>query len=203
MAAANLNRKAGKRRSRAWDGDDLPPLEIEPYRQGQLDSLCGIYAIINALFALCPEMDEHLAQALFRKLLRSLESHTEKPVGALYDGLSQEAVEALLAVAVREIRRELDARIKIKPSPSPLTSKSVGSFWEALRTRLDRGYVAIIGLSGADEHWTVAYAISDKLIRLLDSEDRRVLRRSRCTTYRGKTRVQLDPSAVILLKRSK
>jgi hypothetical protein len=36
--------------------------------------------------------------------------------------------------------------------------------------------------------------MSDKVIRLLDSENRRVLRRSRCTTYRGKTRVLLDPA---------
>jgi hypothetical protein len=190
-------------RTRAWDGDDLPELDIEPYQQGELDSLCGIYAIINAVHALCPEMDGELAETLFGKLVRSLSHHVERPISPLYDGLSQEALQALLAVAAREIRRELDVCLNIKPYPAAPTRPTLAAFWEELRRRLKRKHVAILGLSGAEEHWTVAYAISDKLIRLLDSENRKVLRRSRCTTYRGKTRVLLDPSAVILVKRGR
>ena len=31
---------------------------IKPYRQGRLDSLCGVYTLINALRLLCPRLDE-------------------------------------------------------------------------------------------------------------------------------------------------
>ena len=32
--------------------------QVEPYRQGRLDGLCGVYALINALRLLCPRLDE-------------------------------------------------------------------------------------------------------------------------------------------------
>jgi hypothetical protein len=190
--------------SRAWHKHDgAVRLGIEPYRQGELDSLCGIYAVINALYALCPEMDEHLAEMLFRKLVTSLGKHVERPVGTLYDGLGQSAVEGLLAIGAEEIRRELEVRIKASAYKRPARTPSLGEFWEDLRSHVHRRQVAILGLSGADEHWTVAYAMSSKLIRLLDSAERHVLRRSRCTISRARSRYRIDPAAVILVKRSK
>ena len=44
------------------------PGSFKPYRQGDLDGLCGIYAIINAVSFLCPEMDRETARDLFRVL---------------------------------------------------------------------------------------------------------------------------------------
>ena len=49
---------------------------IEPYAQGDLDGMCAIYTIINAVRALCPEMTIGASTALFRRLIRSLDTHT-------------------------------------------------------------------------------------------------------------------------------
>lgn len=56
------------------------PSQIEPYCQGDLDGLCGLYAIINALCALCPEIDEELATTLFRHLARHMEGRLKEPM---------------------------------------------------------------------------------------------------------------------------
>ena len=49
---------------------------VEPYAQGDLDCMCAIYTIINAVRALCPEMTMDASTALFRRLIRSLNEHT-------------------------------------------------------------------------------------------------------------------------------
>ena len=36
---------------------------IKPYRQGQLDGLCGTYALVNALRLLCPRLGEDACEA--------------------------------------------------------------------------------------------------------------------------------------------
>ncbi len=38
---------------------------LRPYRQGRLDGLCGIYALINALRLLCPKLDEDTCERAF------------------------------------------------------------------------------------------------------------------------------------------
>ena len=48
---------------------------VEPYAQGDLDCVCAIYTIINAVRALCPEMTIGASSELFRRLIRSLNEH--------------------------------------------------------------------------------------------------------------------------------
>ena len=52
---------------------------VEPYAQGDLDCLCAIYTIINAVRALCPEMTMSASSRLFRRLIRSLNEHANDP----------------------------------------------------------------------------------------------------------------------------
>ena len=44
----------------------------QPYRQGDLDGLCGVYSIVNAVRALCPELDQDGAEWLFAHLMQAL-----------------------------------------------------------------------------------------------------------------------------------
>ncbi|TDR85274.1 hypothetical protein [Enterovirga rhinocerotis] len=56
----------------------------DAYRQGDL---CGVYAVVNVVGALCPELDEDNARSLFRKLVRALASNVDKPMGAACFGV--------------------------------------------------------------------------------------------------------------------
>lgn len=176
---------------------------IEPYRQGELDSLCGIYAIINAMSALCPEMDEDAARILFRKLVAALKNDVDQPVGTICNGMSQTALERLLATAQENVATLLEIRIKVQRYRSPRKDPTLMEVWGGLRAELSPRQVAILGLSGVQEHWTVAYELSEKVMRLLDSTERQVLMRSRCTLQHARTRFRISPSAMILVKRTK
>jgi hypothetical protein len=62
--------------------------------------------------------------------------------------------------------------------------------------------VAILGLAGRHHHWTVAYQVSDRQMRLQDSGKLKVLLRSRCTSAAADRRYVLSPESIILLRRS-
>jgi hypothetical protein len=97
----------------------------------------------------------------------------------------------------------LKIRVKVRPLQRLGRRPTLPDLWERLGGELSRKQVAIIGLSGVHEHWTVAYAMTDKLMRLLDSSERHVLLRSRCTLQPARTRYRISARAVILVKRTK
>ena len=176
---------------------------VEPFRQGELDSLCGLYAVLNALNALCAEVDNDVGEALFGVMVQALSQAADRPLAALSCGMSQDLVVAMLDVACRELERLLDIRIRHRAFPAFDEPPKLGILWDRLQGEISRSQVAIVGISGVHEHWTVAYAVSPKVIRLADSQDWRVLMRDRCTTRPSKQRVRLDPAAIILVRRKR
>ena len=71
------------------------PRKIKPYLQGELDSLCGIHAIINALYALFPDMMDREAQRLFHKLLEEVGRKRPDPLRIAWRGMNSSALAAL------------------------------------------------------------------------------------------------------------
>lgn len=63
------------------------PRQIEPYWQGELDSLCGIHAIINALYLLFPDMKDREAQAPFDNLLAEVGRTRSDPLRITWKGM--------------------------------------------------------------------------------------------------------------------
>src|SRR4029450_7867902 len=62
---------------------------LRPYRQGHLDGLCGIYALINALRLLCPKLDEDACERVFFALIKARTRQTTSPLAVIADGLSR------------------------------------------------------------------------------------------------------------------
>ena len=165
-----------------------PP--IRPYLQGELEALCGIYAIINALRALCQEIDQRMARALFARLARRLA--TRHP-GSVAHGMDGGLLRVLLASARRFVRDELGIII-LAEDLKLATGASLSHLWEALAQELHSGAVAIVTTEGRHDHWTV--------LRLLDSSRRRFLRQSHCTVVETKTKYHLLTDEIILLRRA-
>lgn len=172
-----------------------------PLRQGELDGLCGVYAVINAVRLLCPEIDQAIAADLFRTLIRALPKRGGRLMDAIAFGLDVGTVRFLVKTACACTRRELEISLKAKPLRTREKAPRMRCVWKALQTELDTGNVAIIGLSGRLAHWTVAYGMSAKSIRLSDSDDLKVLLRSHCTLQRTGTMCRLQPRDVIVLSR--
>lgn len=175
-----------------------PPL---PYRQGDLDGLCGIYAVINAVRLLHPALDTDAAYALFHKLARTLDRTLDDPMRCVSDGIGRAELEDLLITAREQLARHHRIGIKVEALVLWRKRPTLDDLWEALRDKLDGPQVAILELSGVKEHWTVGYAASETTLRLFDSGERRLLARSRCTLQRTTTRHRLHVKGVMLVRR--
>lgn len=190
------DRELGKRRRRSV-----------PLRQGDLDGLCGVYAIINALRHLCPELSAARSQALFRMLVRSIAPRSPaRAIAKLSDGLTIGAVFRLTKLASAHAEQSCGCSISIsllaarchrgRPQRWPLAQ-----LWHELATVLSSRTAVILGLSGCQRHWSVAISISRRQLRLLDSDGLHRLRRSQCTTAWSKTKVTLSDVTCIVVTR--
>jgi hypothetical protein len=85
---------------------------IDPYCQGDLDGLCGLYAIVNALSTLCPEIDEDIASGLFGHLARHIQvQRLKEPMPIIAYGIGSTSLRILLQRALRFVRRNLEVEI--------------------------------------------------------------------------------------------
>ena len=174
---------------------------VKPYAQGDLDSMCGIYAIINAFRALCREVTWELSTQLFQRLVSCLKRHTKRAHVPIIFGTGWSLLRKLLSEAQSYLRKTLNIEFAIEPKGRELKSKSLAAAWRRLSAIVDDTTVVILGLSGRWDHWTVLYDINARKMRLVDSSHRRELTRSQCTLGATKTRYCLELSSVIAIRR--
>lgn len=148
-----------------------------PFQQGGLDSLCGLYSIINAERIINRSSDNDAQQlfdglvhflsrrGLLRKLLLGGIIHTE-----------------MLMILDKVVGKQRISRVEVpwRGVPNP----DLTTFWESMRWFLDGtpGRSIILGMQGYHDHWTVIEAITNRSILLYDSAKIKRLPRSHCTT---------------------
>lgn len=194
---SNLRKGASKVRSSRSAKVSQP----KPFRQGDLDSLCGLYSVLNATRLLCPELDLDGSRSLFRQLGETL---TVKKVTAFETvawGIETPVVRALVESARTYVLEVLDVTLTVEPFSSRRRSLTISHLWKKLCVRLQEGCVAIIGISGHHNHWTVAHRATAKTIRLFDSDLMTALKRSRCSLRSTRVPHQIDPDEIFLLRR--
>src|SRR5215210_5967834 len=174
---------------------------LNPYRQGRLDGLCGVYALINALRLLYPRLDEDDCERAFCALIRARARQSASPLAIISGGLSRRELLRLIGSWQRFAAKELGITLSV--SRLKVSEPSLRGIWRGLCGALDDKSVAIIGLDGAERHWTVAHAATERTLRVTDSSGLRVIFRSQCTVGRTSLRYQLRPSEVLLVRREK
>src|SRR4051794_10832705 len=152
---------------------------LKPYRQGRLDGLCGVYALINALRLLCPRLDEDACEAVFCALIKARTRQAASPLAVIADGLSRRELLKLIDPWQRFVREELGIRLTV--TRLKVSELSLRGIWQGLCQALDSKSVAILGLDGIERHWTVAYAATPRTLRVADSSGLRTIVRSQCT----------------------
>ncbi|ESX14470.1 hypothetical protein X768_01780 [Mesorhizobium sp. LSJC265A00] len=172
---------------------------LAPFNQGDLDSLCGVYCVMNAVRFLFPELGREKSVGLFQVLSESLTTNRVTAHETVGLGIEIPTVHALVEAACGYLREGLDAPI----SAATLTPKirRFDDLWAALGKSLGDNQVAIIGLSGRHDHWTVAYRMTARTIRLFDSDSMKVLQRARCSLRDPRVPYQIDPDEIILIRR--
>lgn len=155
------------------------------YRQGNLDSLCGVYAVINSIKAVASTNGCRLTRGdckeLFRQLCRVLadggrleDALTEGTTIRTFQAMTRRAHEWLAA----ERRMVLASRRAFGRAPDGLDH-----LWTRLQGHaLKEGPGSIlIGIGGRMDHWSCVRSVNDRAIVLVDSDGVKLLRRDRCT----------------------
>lgn len=94
------------------------------YRQGDLDGLCGVYSVVNALQAVAPELDAKLSARLFGHLVRRLRGRTREPLAVITGGIEHLVLIQLLKIAIKFVRDKLGITIKARGLPMPAFGRS-------------------------------------------------------------------------------
>ena len=191
--AATVRRKRVVARNNASPASSLPP-----FQQGGLDSLCGLYSIVNAERFINHSSDES-AQELFDSIIHYL-SRRRLLAKLLIGGVIHRQMLLMLNDVVGD--RIPNLWIPWRGVPNP----DLDTFWRSLQTFLDGtpGRAVILGLDGYHDHWTVIETITDKSILLYDSALIKRLPRSSCSTryINGRRKHLLQPAQTFYLSNS-
>src|SRR5208283_4773220 len=121
---------------------------VEPYAQGDLDCMCAIYTIINAVRALCPVMTMGASMALFRRLIRSLDTHTNDALSPIIIGTKRSLLHKLLMEAQSHVAKRFKVNLEIEPKGHAVKAQTLDVAWDRLSAILDERTVVILELGG-------------------------------------------------------
>ena len=161
------------------------PRPPAPLQQGDLDGLCGAYALVNAVTRLLHDRGFARPEAnrLFRGLCRALHRRQKMPQ-AVWRGTYIEDVDAMLRTAQRFVKQNFGLRIRIERPFEGLEVRRKDRFFKELGDRfgaIEGRKVAIIGLDRPDFHWTIAADVNERHLQLYDSGRSKRLRYAECT----------------------
>src|SRR5688500_2123665 len=149
-------------------------------RQGDLDGLCGIYSVVNALRHLL-QLNKEQSQELFERLVKALVQDSRRPHKLLIEGIFFRRLKQLAAAARRFRLADRDLSFQVRTLRLRREERTIARLWATLGQEVGPACVAIIRITGADNHWCVVYQVTPKTLRLLDSSGRSCIRHSRCT----------------------
>jgi len=157
------------------NGKAPPVTRRTPYLQGQVDGLCGFYAIINAFQCLFPSsFTDDDAWELMTILCGAI-SH--KFPAVIWKGAGVEDTVALFRAAERYAAktRHLKGRIVVTRPFARRKIERVQDFWSEIGAWLEAGgppkanRLACIGIGYPDNHWTLVTRKSAKSVTFFDS----------------------------------
>lgn len=151
---------------------------MKPFQQGDLDGLCGLYSLINAVRLVVHPITDADCHILASQALDMLGER--KPISRLFlEGLGYRE----LAVVCKTIIEPAYPIKRYKPfqhDPAP----SLDRYWSRLKSFLDeesRRAVILVTETKHHGHWTTVQAASERRLVLCDSSGMQQLIRKRCT----------------------
>ena len=167
---------------------------MEPYKQGKLDGLCGVYSIINSA-RIIHELTLAESEELFNEIISYLDC-TKNLSKILTEGLNINVIgEVFNNVSELNINRKMPF--------SGQKEAGLPEFWSSMLNFLSRtNRVVLLALGGFHDHWSVIKDMSDKRINFFDSDGIKFLNREHCTTQApDKKRIhQLFPTHTYFLQ---
>ena len=148
-------------------------------RQGSLDSLCGIYSIVNAVCHVA-KLSSEQRQLLFKKLIKTLEK--DKCVArCMLHGISKRQLLRLFTAAEQWLKNKHNITLLITPIAEVAERLSMKQYVQYLDNFLyDEEGILIAGIKGIHHHWTCIESVTPKTLQLMDSSGLNSLRVASC-----------------------
>jgi len=152
-----------------------PSSRRTPYLQGQIDGLCGLYAIVNVFQLIFPgSFDDDDAWELMTKLCRSIAA---KFPAVIWKGAGVEDTVKLFQAAQDYARatRHLGGEVVVTRPFARRKFDRVQDFWDEVGAWLEGGdptttkRLAFIGIGYPDNHWTVVTRKTGRSVTFFDS----------------------------------
>jgi hypothetical protein len=138
--------------------------EGEPFRQGHLDGLCGLYSIVNALDLMRDGGLTHSEDEAHRIMRALVDAVPERFPRAIWDGTKVQHIRRMLVAADAFARKRYKFGLDWNEPFLRRDFDTPAQYLAALREELVGGHLAIIGLAPPWDHWTlVQKARSDGL----------------------------------------
>lgn len=141
-----------------------------PFNQGYLDSLCGIYSIINADKIVNRSKDEE-SQELFNEIISYLH-RKRKLKDTIIEGIAHRQMTSILKDVVKD-------RFAWGITGNGFTK--ITDWWNYYSLTLsDSSMAIIISFGGRENHLSVIKSMNDKTMTLFDSAEIKRIRKSSC-----------------------
>ena len=147
-----------------------------PDQQGQLDSLCGVYVIINAVNLVYP-MRRQDRVILFKQLLTTLKRDEYLSI-AIMSGTYKRHMNLMLSTAKKLIYRQHKVTVKVEPLFRVNKGVDARQFYQKLEAFLKHeNRAVIVNLSGVLNHWSCVRETTKTSLLLEDSYGYRYVRK--------------------------
>ena len=161
----------------------------QPFQQGNLDGLCGIYALINAI-RLATADQLHLSNSEWIGVFGCLLAQADKHTGAtnlVTGGVGARRLIALTRYAIDHMADRYGLELTMSRPLIELERPSKRKLIAKLRRLVGRpGSAVLIGLGGHLNHWTVVCSVGDRSLGLFDSSGLHRIRIDHCRTRHEK-----------------
>jgi hypothetical protein len=156
---------------------------LRPFQQGNLDGLCGIYALINAI-RLATADHIHLSNSEWIGVFGCLLAQADKHTGAtnlVTGGIGARRLIALTRYAINHMADHHGIELTMSRPLIELERPSKRKLIAKLRRLVGRpGSAVLIGLGGHLNHWTVVCSVGDRSLGLFDSSGLHRIRIDHC-----------------------
>lgn len=178
-------------------------ISVEPWQQGELDLLCGVYAVLNGIKTAAPMHASIKSQwdDIFYAIACKLEDDAAS-FNILSYGLNRRSLGIALRAAGDWLESNSGSQLFVSwPFYSSPTVKA-----ESVLMRLQDhlsvpNTAAIVCVSGRIDHWTVVTDVTARRVRLFDSIGMKFIRRASIGSFGDETaRYQIMPTMTALIQ---
>lgn len=178
---------------------------MTPYKQGDLDGLCGIYAVVNGLRHVLDWNVRHYTDHDLFQLVAGAVPKADYP-DVLWEGMALERLLRIARRATRYLAEEWNEEVLIETPFVNVEFSDLAAYLTALRHALSQApSVALLGIlwpkgEGGGGHWTALEKVTANHLYLLDSGGRRRLPLKNLRV-RGERGLRLETAETVILRR--